>query len=488
MRSINSGSLSMHNARFDGYLVYMSFRGGPLDTTFVSSPRSTLPADALRDTLSELARRYRVPGAQLAIHHGGHTVSVEVGELQHETGHPVRPDSAFAIGSITKSFTATLAMILAADGDLELDAPVADDVPELRNGSDDLGRQLTLRDLLSHTSGLCLGPDSTEVAGASRRRYVLDHCLSQNRVVPPGTGFSYSNIGYVLAGHLIEVVTGMTWWEAVESILLRPLGIEATFIATPDHRPPGRAVATGHSYNASIDRIRPVGQSQALAEAPAGALQMSAVDLVTFGSVHLGGCTAGLLPPAYAEHMREAVPAAQPFGIADGWGLGLALFSTGDTVWVGHDGNADGTACYLRIEPVSGTVVACTTNAVRGIGLWQELVTELAGAGLPIANYSTIERLGPRTSAPPDCVGSYLNGNLEYSVTLERRDALLAIDGENIARLAFHEGFTFAQQDLESGQWANAGRLLPDPISGDFDLIQVGGRLARRHSGGPRES
>ena len=73
-------------------------------------------------------------------------------------------------------------------------------------------------------------------------------------------------------------------------------------------------------------------------------------------------------------------------------------------------------------------------------------------------------------------------------MTLENGDALLAIDGENVARLAFHEGFTFAQQDLESGQWRNAGRLLPDPISGDLDLLQVGGRLARRHSGGPRET
>ena len=94
-------------------------------------------------------------------------MSVEVGELEHGTGHPVSRDAAFAIGSITKSFTATVAMILAADGDLELDAPLADELPELGHGSDDLGRQLTLRDLLSRTSGLYLGPESTQVAGAS---------------------------------------------------------------------------------------------------------------------------------------------------------------------------------------------------------------------------------------------------------------------------------------------------------------------------------
>jgi CubicO group peptidase (beta-lactamase class C family) len=458
------------------------------NVVFASRPASIVPADALRDTLSGLAQRYKVPGAQLAVHHGGQTVAVEVGELQHGTGRAVSRDAAFAIGSITKSFTATLAMVLAADGDLELDAPLAEELPELRNGSDDLAERVTLRDLLSHTSGLCLGPDSTEVAGASRRRYVVDHCLSQNLVVPPRTGFSYSNVGYVLAGHLIEVVTGMSWWEAMDSILLRPLGIEASYVTQPNWRPAGRPVATGHSYNALVDRVRPVEQSLAPAEAPAGGLQLSAADLVTFGSVHLGAGAAGLLRPSDVEQMREAVPAAQPFGIADGWGLGLALFSTGDTVWVGHDGNANGTACYLRIEPVGGSIVACTTNAVSGIGMWQELVTELAGAGLPVANYSTIEGLGRRTAAPPDCAGSYVNGNLEYSLTVQDRDALLSIDGETVARLAFHEGFTFAQQDLESGQWTNAGRLLPDPVSGKLDLIQIGGRLARRHAGGPRES
>jgi hypothetical protein len=70
------------------------FQGGPSDATFVSPPTSTVPADALRDTLSELAQRYRVRGAQLAIHHGGETVSVEVGELEHGTGHPVSWDAA----------------------------------------------------------------------------------------------------------------------------------------------------------------------------------------------------------------------------------------------------------------------------------------------------------------------------------------------------------------------------------------------------------
>ena len=131
-------------------------------------------ADLLSDTLSMLARKHQVPGAQLAIHQGGETLAIEVGELDHGTGRLVDRDAAFPVGSITKSFTAAVAMILVADGDLELDTPLGEYLPVLGNGTDDLGAQLTLRQLLSHTSGLSSGPDSTEVAGASRRRYVLE--------------------------------------------------------------------------------------------------------------------------------------------------------------------------------------------------------------------------------------------------------------------------------------------------------------------------
>ena len=165
------------------------------------------------------------------------------------------------------------------------------------------------------------------------------------------------------------------------------------------------------------------------------------------------------------------------------------MFSTGDTVWAGHDGNADGTACYLRIDPVDGCVVALTTNASTGIGMWQALVTDLTRAGMPIGNPPVAKALGPAAPPPPDVFGSYRNGDTQYSVTtLENGETGLAIDGEAVARLTFHEGFIFGQQDLASGQWIYPGRFLPDPITRELALIQVGGRLARRQTGGPREN
>lgn len=445
------------------------------------------PAASLVSALSALARKHRVPGAQLAIHDGGATMAGEVGELEFSTGRRVTRDAAFPIGSITKCFTATVAMILVADGDVELDAPISEYVPDLG----DLGGVLSLRHVLSHTSGLS---DSSDFEDASNlRRYVIDHvCRRENLMLPPGTAFSYSNPGYALAGRLIETVTGMSWSEAVESILLRPLDIEPAFIALPGANLPRRPLATGHSVNASVGRTRPVRQSPLLG--PAGALALSAMDLVKLGRIHLQPGVPQLLPAADAGQMREAVPDADPFGLADGWGLGLAVYrqETGD--WVGHDGNADGTACYLRINPAHGWVIALTANANTGGALWQDLLAELARAYDPIGVLRAPAPARPQVTPPRGCTGRYANGNVEYEVTAGGHEPsgpsaplLLSVDGENFVPLTFHDDLTFSVIDPGSGRRVLGGRFVREPATGKVCGIQVGGRLApRQNFGVPR--
>lgn len=101
------------------------------------SARTQIDPPRLTATLSVLADKHRVPGAQLAVHLGGETVAVEHGELEYGTGRSVTAGTAFPIGSISKAWTATLVMILVADGDLELDAPLEEYLHDL----DDLGAQ-----------------------------------------------------------------------------------------------------------------------------------------------------------------------------------------------------------------------------------------------------------------------------------------------------------------------------------------------------------
>jgi CubicO group peptidase (beta-lactamase class C family) len=440
--------------------------------------------DRIVRRLTELARENAVPGVQLAVHHGGLTRTFEFGEQEHATGRAVSRDSKMPIGSISKMCTATLAMMLVADGDLELDAPISTYLPDVRSSAKELSGQLTLRHLLSHTGGLASDP--VEIHTASQRRQVLACCTAIDPLHRPGAAFSYSNTGYVLAGHLIEVVTGMTWWEAVDAILFQPLGIAPHFVVAPADAPrAGMPVVTGHSVNAVLRRVRPVRQSLTLAEAPAGAVAASAIDLIALGRLHCQETgeprPRHLIGPAALREMSIQFPRAEPFGMADGWGLGLALYRNGATTWLGHDGTADGTACHLRIEPSRGTVVAMTSNGSTGMLMWQELVDEMNAAGLPVGRYDGRRRLTRRTPAPAGCLGSYFNGDTEYVVTVsEQGRILLKVDDEPFAYLTMYDDLLFSMCDVETGDEDQTGRFLTDRRTGQVEWIQIGGRLARQ--------
>jgi len=440
-------------------------------------------SEQMPSAFTALARKHQVPGAQFAIYHDGVTIAHEIGELESGTGLRVTRDAAFPIGSITKFFTATVAMILVADGDVDLDAPIRDYVPEIG----DLGAMISLRQLLSHSSGLAESSGMEEGSSSSLRHYIVEHVCGRNLVQQPGTGFSYSNPGYIVAGRLIETVTGMSWSEAVESILLRPLGIEPAFLNPPGILPPRRRVATGHSVNTAVDRIRPVRQELASAFAPASALAVSAVDLVKLGLIHVGPGRPEVLPAAYARQMRRAVPRADPFGLAHGWGPGLAVYWHQPAEWVGHDGNVNGISCYVRIHPVDGWVVALTSNSNTGADLWQEFQARLARVGIPI-NMARLPTPGGPPAAPPrGCAGHYTNGDIQCTVKASGDGAVyLSADGQNFVRLTFYENltFTFSAPDLTSLGKASIGRFVRDPATGEIYGIHVSGRLARRTTAG----
>jgi hypothetical protein len=153
------------------------------------------------------------------------------------------------------------------------------------------------------------------------------------------------------------------------------------------------------------------------------------------------------------------------------------LFDT----WVGHDGTGDGTWCQLRIDPAGTAVVALTSNASTGAGLWESIVSELNRQGLGVPSGSLLS-VPERSWAPPEgCTGSYVNGDLEYSITTgEDGQLFLAVDGDRQAVITFHEGLTFSLRDTHSGQSMYAGRCLVDQGSGEIDRIQINGRLASR--------
>ncbi|MCK7622570.1 beta-lactamase family protein [Streptomyces sp. RS10V-4] len=427
----------------------------------------------LQERLDALVRAHRVPGAQLAVHHDGVTYSAHTGVADAGTGRPLTAATAVPLGSLTKPYTAAAVLLLADDGDLGLDDPAGTYVPELRRAG-----RLTVRHLLSHTGGLPTGPGSDDAAGLTAARYLTAYCADRDAVGAPGTGFSYSNAGYVAAGRLIEEVTGMAWRDAVRTLVLEPLGTAPAFLGEPA---PGRPVAGGHSVHPASGRVRPVRQTLAPVEDPAGGLAASAEDLVALGRALTGAGPRAVLSPQAAAEMRRPVPGAAPGALADAWGAGLALFQQDARLWCGHDGNAQGTSCHLRAEPDTGTVVAFTANANNGTALWHELAAELGPlTGEPVPAAARPPARGP-AAALPQGAGSYRNGTVEYRVTADAAGGLaLTVDGDTPAPLVCYPDLTCDLVDPATGRLVPGGRFLRDPASGAIDRLQISGRTARR--------
>src|SRR5215831_11079604 len=175
--------------------------------------------------LSDLASEARVPGATLGIWFNGQEVLAAHGVLNSATGVPVTTDSLFQVGSITKIWTATMIMQLIDEGSLSLDTTVSQVLPGARLGSAGAADQVTVRQLLTHTSGID-GDIFTDTGRGDDcvERYV-DLLAETPSVFTPGAAYSYCNSGFVVLGRIIEILDGQSWDESLRARLVGPLGI-----------------------------------------------------------------------------------------------------------------------------------------------------------------------------------------------------------------------------------------------------------------------
>jgi CubicO group peptidase (beta-lactamase class C family) len=194
--------------------------------------------------LNELASRTRVPGATLGIWSDGQEIVASYGVLNSATKVRVTTDSLFQVGSITKIWTATMIMQLIDEGLLSLDTAVSQVLPGVRLGAADVSDRVTVRQLLTHTSGID-GDIFTDTGRGDEcvQRYV-DELAGVPSVFTPGAAYSYCNSGYVLLGRIIEVLDGQSWDESLRERLTRPLSVTRT-VTLPEEAILHRA-AVGH--------------------------------------------------------------------------------------------------------------------------------------------------------------------------------------------------------------------------------------------------
>lgn len=432
--------------------------------------------DHLDAELDRLRAKSQTPGTQLAISRGCEVRSWTAGVEEHGTERRMAPGSAVPIGSVTKVFTAVLVLALVADDDVELDAPISQYLDALRRTPIEA---VTVRQLLTHTSGVVNEPPGDGIAH-SLPKY-LQAVAECGTLHEPGSAFSYANAGSTILGAVAAAVTGMSWHEAIEAVVLEPLGIAPRFVVGPAFGTVETTSVRGHAVNAGARRVRAVDQAVGEAQAAAGGLACSAEDLVRLGRALLeNGRRTGLDEVDFAA-MLVPEPSARPVGLADAWGLSLARFDVDGTSWWGHDGMANGTSCHLRIHPVDDTVVGFTANATTGHDLWRSLLPVLRDGGLAVG-----EHLPPRPQGPPQrtvdgFAGDYRNGDTDYRIVARGPELLLVIDDEPSARLVLAQDGVFALCDPDSGKRVQTGLFLSSTDKSVAGL-QIAGRVARKVS------
>ncbi|MBT2526073.1 beta-lactamase family protein [Streptomyces sp. ISL-99] len=353
-----------------------------------------LDLDRWQARLDELCAAHHVPAASLAVLADGNIHAPASGVLHRGTGVEATTDSVFQLGSIAKIYTATLVMQLAESGDLDLDAPVVDVLPEFATADAEATKTITTRQLLSHTSGLTC--DFT--LGTGRGDDCLARYVEAAKGValdcPPGTAVSYSSVGYNVLGRIIEVLTGQTWDEALKDRLLTPLGLTET-VTLPEEVLRFRA-AMGHLGEPGQDPDpAPAWDLMPRSAGPYGRVCATATDVLRLARMHLDGGTAPdgtrvLAAETVGAMQRREVDVPDKWTVsADGWGLGWTLYDWFGTPGFGHDGASIGQYGYLRVVPEAGVAVALLTNGGGARQLYaallRELLDELAGVRMPDA-------------------------------------------------------------------------------------------------------
>ncbi len=315
-------------------------------------------------------KRFDVPGVGLAIVKDGKIAYVKgYGVRDLKTNTPVNADTLFAIGSSSKSFTALGVMQQVDAGKLNLDAPINTYLPKLKFSDAARGAKVTLRSLLSMTSGLPRSDSSWAFDETiNTRAKMLETIAGIGFTDDPGKVFGYCNQNFVAAGAALEAVTGGSWEAYTKANVFAPLGMTRSVFEFKDAVKDGNyAAGNGVSLNGvqsvpAFDRLVIAG--------PAGSIHSSANEMARYVAFQLGkGNLNGkqLVSTKQLEAMHT-----QQIGIDEDVGIPGVAFSGYGFGWftgeyrgikiVEHGGNINGFTANMQLIPAKGLGIVLLTN------------------------------------------------------------------------------------------------------------------------------
>lgn len=373
------------------------------------------------ETIQSELERLPIPGAAVGVLYGDEEFRAGFGVTNVNHPLPITADTLFQIGSITKTFLATLVMRLVEQGKLELDAPLRTYLPELQLRDEYATQNATLRHCLQHTGGW-LGDyfdDFGRGENALAKMVALMAMLPQ--MAPLGELFSYNNAGFYLAGRVIERVTKTTFERAMQEWIFDSLEIKHAYFFAEEVIT--QSFAVGHE---TIENQARVAEPWALARTahPAGGIITNIGDLLQYARFQMGDGTTKngariLSRDALNEMHTPRVSATTPQSV----GLAWFIYDVDGISFIEHGGGTKGQITRLVIAPEKNFACAILTNSGMGGILINKVLHEIWDAFLG-AREAPLEPLALDEAALQTYVGRY-DAALDYFDITTEQDKLV---------------------------------------------------------------
>jgi CubicO group peptidase (beta-lactamase class C family) len=327
-----------------------------------------------------------VPGVALGVRLQGEERTVGCGITNRQHPLDVTADTIFQVGSISKIFTATAILRFVERAELDLDAPVRSRVPKLELADPDAASAVTLRHLLTHTAGFDGDFAADTGRGDDALGGLIEQCLPRApQWTPLGRDIHYSNLGFALAGHVLECAAGVPFERVVGDEVIKPLGLPRSSYFP--ERVIFERVAGGHTTTADGPVVSAYARPRC--RGPNGGVLSSVHDLLAFARFHLGDGRladgARWLTPQSLASMQEAH--FEPGPGAERMGLGWMLDDWAGHRVVSHGGATLGFQSYLVLVPEADAALVFLSNSDRGTRnfsrIWQRFLEGVLDVELP---------------------------------------------------------------------------------------------------------
>jgi CubicO group peptidase (beta-lactamase class C family) len=356
------------------------------------------PAD-LDAYVARVMKTFEVPGLSVAIVKDGKVVTTKgYGLRKLGESSPVDENTLFGIGSNTKAFTTAALATLVDEGKISWDDPVYERLPGFQMYDPYVSHEMTIRDLLTHRSGMGLGEG--DLLFWPHTTYTRAEIIYKLRFMKPASSFrsrfAYDNLLYMTAGQIIPAVTGKSWEDYVREKILRPLGMNTTNLSNADFKP-GDNYAWPHSkVEGKLQPIEFVNLDNA---GPAGSINSSAAEMARWVLLQLNhGKTPGREDRIFSERQSREMWSAQtilPIGTRPSplaarrpkfaaYGLGWGLSDYHGRKMVAHTGGVAGFVSRVMLVPEENLGVVILTNAEQ-VGAFDSILYHVLDSyfGLP---------------------------------------------------------------------------------------------------------